>query len=157
MIGAVRTWLISVVAVSLLLAVVQTLAPEGTTRKAVSFTGGLLLLAVLLRPMLALDRLRVDLTGYREEVQEREEELISSFDQALAPVIAERTQAYISDKAAALGLTVTARVETQAGPDGVVVPWSAQIAGPWSAELSSYMERELGIPPERQVWHGEES
>ena len=157
MIGAARTWLTSVVAVSLLLAVVQTLVPEGTLRRTASFTGGLLLLVVLLRPLLALDELRLDLSGYREAVREREAELESSVDEALSSVIAERTEAYISDKAAALGLTVTARVEARTGADGVTVPWSAEVTGPWSSELSSYMAEELGIPPERQVYHGEES
>ena len=145
MIGAVREWLAAVVAVSLLLAAVQSLVPEGNLKRIASFTGGLLLLLVLLQPL-------EDLTGslaapdfgkYSRTVQDRQAEL----EQA----------AYIWDKAAELGLSVTVRVETAAGEAGVPLPWSAEVTGPWSQELSAYMERELGIPQERQVWHEQES
>ena len=47
MIAAVREWLTSVVAVTLLLTVAQTLIPEGNIRKIAAFTGGLALLAAL--------------------------------------------------------------------------------------------------------------
>ena len=53
----------------------------------------------------------------------------------------------------ALGLTVTARVETRPGEGGVPVPWSAEVTGPRSEALAAYMEQELGIPRGRQVWH----
>ena len=52
MIGAVRVWLTSIVMVTLLLSVAQTLIPEGTIRKIAGFTGGLILLVALLRPVL---------------------------------------------------------------------------------------------------------
>ena len=45
---AAREWLTAVVTVTLLLSVVQTLVPEGSLRKIAGFTGGLLLLAVLI-------------------------------------------------------------------------------------------------------------
>ena len=77
MIGAVRSWLTSIAAVTLMLTVVQTLVPEGTLRKISGFTGGLLLLAALLQPVLKTDlgRLRLDFSDYREAVQERTAEL----------------------------------------------------------------------------------
>ena len=40
MIDAVRSWLTSIAAVTLMLTVVQTLVPEGTQRKISGFTGG---------------------------------------------------------------------------------------------------------------------
>ena len=159
MIGAVREWLAAVVAVSLLLAAVQSLVPEGNLKRIASFTGGLLLLLVLLQPL-------EDLTGslavpdfgkYSRTVQDRQAELEQAEETLLAEGIASRTAAYIWDKAAELGLSVTVRVETAAGEAGVPLPWSAEVTGPWSQELSAYMERELGIPQERQVWHEQES
>ena len=75
---------------------------------------------------------------------------------ALKAGIAERTEAYISDKAAALGGTVRARVETRTGADGVPLPWSAELEGDYTEELAQWMETELGIPRERQDWHGQE-
>ena len=48
MMEAVRAWLTSVVLVSVLLSAAQSLIPPGTVRKAAGFTGGLILLLVLL-------------------------------------------------------------------------------------------------------------
>ena len=159
MIGALREWLTSIVVVTLLLSVAQTLVPEGSVRRVASFIGGLILLAALLRPVLGadLERLRLDLDGYEQALQEAREELASSGETELTERIEERTAAYISDKADALGLEVTVRVETDLGDDGVPVPSAAEVTGPWSEELASYMEKELGIPRERQVWHEREN
>ena len=158
MIGALREWLTSIVVVTLLLSVAQVLVPEGSIRRVASFVGGLILLAALLRPVLGadLERLRLDLDGYEQELQNAREEFSSAGDTELAERIAERTAAYISDKAEALGLEVTARVETDLGADGVPVPSGVEVTGTRSEELASYMEKELGIPRERQVWHERE-
>nr|WP_325229253.1 stage III sporulation protein AF [uncultured Oscillibacter sp.] len=155
MIGAVRSWLTSIAAVTLMLTVVQTLVPEGTLRKISGFTGGLLLLAALLQPVLKTDlgRLRLDFSDYEAAIGERAAELDVAGKEELAAIIAGRTAAYISDKADALGLRVTARVETEPGVDGTPLPASAELTGPYSRELVDWIAGELGIPAERQVWH----
>ena len=130
MIGLIRQWLTAVVLVTMLLSVAQTLVPEGTVRKITSFIGGLLLLVVMLQPLLRTD---------------------------LGQGIAERTAAYISDKAAGLGLTVTVRVETEPGADGTPLPERVYLEGTKSEELSHWLAEELGIPAERQVWNGQET
>lgn len=157
MIGAVREWLASIVMVTLLLSVAQTLIPAGTIRKITSFTGGLILLAALLQPLLGtdLERLRLDLGDYEDAIAARRAELESAEKDTMAELIAERTAAYISDKANTLGLAVTVRVETEAGDDGIPVPVSVELRGPRSEALTAYIEGELGIPRERQVWHEE--
>ena len=156
MIGAVRSWLTSIAAVTLMLTVVQTLVPEGTLRKISGFTGGLLLLAALLQPVLKTDlgRLRLDFSGYEEAIETRTAELDNAGKEELAAIIAGRTAAYI-DKADALGLgSITARVETEPGPDGETpIPASAVLTGPYSRALADWIAGELGIPAERQVWH----
>ena len=155
MIEAVRSWLTSIAAVTLMLTVVQTMVPEGTLRKISGFTGGLLLLAALLQPVLKTDlgRLRLDFSDYEEAVEIRAAELDAAGKEELAAIIAGRTAAYISDKADALGLRVTARVETEPGVDGTPLPASAELTGPYSRELADWITGELGIPAERQVWH----
>jgi stage III sporulation protein AF len=155
MMGAVRSWLTSVVVVSLLLSVAQTLIPEGSLRKIASFTGGLVLLVTLLRPLLGMDLSRLDLdrSDYGAAIQARQEELEAAGEEALSSLIAERTEAYISDKGDTLGLSVTVQVTTKTGKDGVPVPVSAELWGQRSEQLAAYMEEELGIPGERQVWH----
>ena len=159
MIGALREWLTSIVVVTLLLSVAQMLVPEGSIRRVASFAGGLILLVALLRPVLGadLERLRLDLDGYERELQNAREELSSAGDTEVAERIAERTAAYISDKADALGLEVKVRVETAPGEAGVSLPVKAEVTGPYSQELADFMTRELGIPAERQVWHEREN
>ena len=153
--GALREWLTSLVAVSMLLAVAQTLIPEGSIRKIASFTGGLILLAALLQPVLGADLSRLDLhlEDYEQAIESRQEELAAAGETELAAIIEDRTAAYISDKADALGLTVRVQVRTKSGDDGVPVPWQAELWGQRSPALAAYMEEELGIPGERQVWH----
>lgn len=157
MIGALREWLTSIVVVTMLLSVAQTLIPEGTIRKIAFFTGGLILLAALLQPVLRTDlgRLRLDLSDYAGAIEDCRAELDGAGKEELAGLIAERTAAYISDKANTLGLTVTARVETETGTDGVPVPVAVRLEGERSEALTAYIEGELGIPRERQVWHEE--
>ena len=155
MIGAVREWLSAVVAVAMLLTVAQALTPEGTIRKIASFTGGLILLVTLLQPVLGADLSRLDLNldTYGQAIQKRQAELEEAGSVELTGRIETQTAAYISDKADALGLTVTVRVETQPGASGVPVPWSAEVTGPRSEALAAYIEEELGIPRGRQIWH----
>lgn len=155
MIAAVRTWLISIITVSMLLSVTQILIPEGTIRKIASFTSGLILLVTLLQPVLGADLRRLDLhfRDYEAEIGIRQEELAAEGAHELKSIIETRTAAYISDKADALGLRVFVRVKSEPGSDGIPLPVSADIKGPWSEALAAYMERELGIPRERQVWH----
>ncbi len=155
MIGAVREWLSAVVAVAMLLTVAQALTPEGTIRKIASFTGGLILLVTLLQPVLGADLSRLDLNldTYGQAIQKRQAELEEAGSVELTERIETQTAAYISDKADALGLTVTVRVETQPGASGVPVPWSAEVTGPRSEALAAYIEEELGIPRGRQIWH----
>ena len=160
MIGAVREWLTSVVVVSLLLASAQSLVPEGSLKRIASFTGGLILLLAMLRPLADFgggERINLDFDGLAQEIEARRAELDQEGNTLLAQGIASKTAAYIWDKAASLGLSVTVRVETAPGEDGIPLPWSAEVTGERSAELAAYMERELGIPRERQVWHEEES
>ena len=153
--GALREWLTSLVAVSMLLSVAQTLVPEGSIRKISSFTGGLILLVVLLRPLLGADLSRLDLhlEDYGRAIGQRQEELGAAGEAELTGIIEERTAAYISDKADTLGLPVKVRVTAKSGKDGVPVPWQVELWGPRSTALANYMEAELGIPGERQVWH----
>ena len=73
MMEAVRAWLTSVVLVSVLLSAAQSLIPPGTVRKAAGFTGGLILLLVLLRPVLGadLEHLELDFDHYQAAVVTR--------------------------------------------------------------------------------------
>lgn len=105
MMEAVRAWLTSVVLVSVLLSAAQSLIPPGTVRKAAGFTGGLILLLVLLRPVLGadLEHLELDFDHYQAAVEERQEELADTQTEAMASIIAEQTEAYILEQSGRAG------------------------------------------------------
>ena len=159
MMETLRSWLTGIVIVTLLLSVLQTLVPEGSLRQIASFTGGLVLLAALAGPLLDLDLtgLEGDFSRWREEVEDRQAELLEAQETELSARIEEETAAYISDKGSELGVSVTARGETPTGGDGVPVPWSADLTGRRSAALEACLAEDLGIPAERQVWHERET
>lgn len=159
MMESLRTWIASIVAVTLLIAMAESLVPEGTMRRVAGFTGGLVLLLALVRPVLAggLPDLALETEQWTAAIEEEQASLSRQGEDALASLIAERTASYIWDKGAALGLEVTARVETRTGEAGLPVPQRVELEGPYSQELADYITQELNIPPERQVWNEQEN
>lgn len=159
MMESLRTWLSSIVAVTLLIAMAESLVPEGTMRRVAGFTGGLVLLLALVRPVLAggLPDLTLETEQWTAAIEEEQASLSRQGEDALAALIAERTASYIWDKGAALGLEVKANVETRTGEAGLPVPERVELEGPYSKELADYITHELNIPPERQVWNEQEN
>lgn len=156
MMAAVREWLAAVMVVSLLLTVAESLIPEGSIRKIAGFTGGLILLLTLLQPILRTDlgRLHLNMDDYGTEIASRRSELAEQSGKEQSRLIEKKTEAYILDKATQLGLRVTVRIHAEMGADGVPYPSKAELHGANSKALAAYIEEELGIPPERQDWHG---
>ena len=153
MMAAARAWLTAVVSVTLLLSVVQTLTPKGSLREIASFVGGLLLLAVLLRPLGDLSAVSLNLDAYRQTVEQRQAELEQEGQKELVGLIEAELESYISDKAADMGLTLRVQVTVEPDGSGVPVPVSVELTGPRSEVLSRWLETELGVPAERQVWN----
>ena len=100
------------------------------------------------------DWLALDLDGFSADRVALEEQYRDVSGQSLAAVIAERTGAYIEDKAHALGTEVTAEV-TVREEDGAFIPDRAVLFGEENAELSVLLTQELGIAPEKQEWRAE--
>ena len=154
--AALREWLTAVLATAVLLSLAERLAPEGSLRKLVSLTGGLILLLVLVRPVVGAwpGDIRLDYEEQSAGVERRLEELQTENGEKLAELIAEKTEAYISDKAAEYGLDCKAAVTVAPNGDGVPVPWSAELSCAPSEALAEELEQALGIPRERQVFYG---
>lgn len=157
MMESLREWLTSIVAVTMLLGVVQQLTGEGTVRKIASFTGGLVLLAAVLRPLPGLDieALIPDMERYSKMIETEMDALEEENRGELAGLIESRTSAYISEQAERMGYRVHAHVQTAPGPEDVPIPWSAELTGESSPALAAWIQTELGIPEERQVWNHE--
>lgn len=148
-----RSWLMSVTACAVLVSIAEQVTCGDTMRRAVRFTGGLLLMLALLRPLTAweADIPAFSFTDYRAAVGALEEQLTAQRNEALRAGIAAETEAYIEDKAEELGLDVRAGVKT-GERGGECVPVSVTLYGERSGALSALIARELGIAEERQTW-----
>ena len=153
-----KEWILSVVMVSMVVCMVRTAIPAGSTGKLAAFTGGLLLLLALLYPLpeIKVELQLLETVERREALAQRQEELTKETQSRLGNGIAQETAAYISDKANGLGVDISVRVNTQVNPEGIPVPVETVISGAYVPELAAYIEQELGIPAERQVWNEEE-
>ena len=132
-----RQWLLGVVSCAFLVSLLDQLTPEGSVRKLARFSGGLVLILCMLRPLGTAEprELALDLDGLSADRAALEEQYRDVSGQSLAAVIAERTGAYIEDKAHALGTEVTAEV-TVREEDGAFVPDRAVLFGEENAVLS---------------------
>ena len=151
-----RQWLLGVVSCAFLVSLLDQLTPEGSVRKLARFSGGLVLILCMLRPLGTAEprELALDLDGLSADRAALEEQYRDVSGQSLAAVIAERTGANIEDKAHALGAEVTAEV-TVREEDGAFIPDRAVLFGEENAELSVLLTQELGIAPEKQEWRTE--
>ena len=149
-----RQWLLGVTACALLVSLLERLCPAGAARQAARFTGGLLLLLAMLRPLADVnlnDLAAWEPGSYREAVARLELELAEKRDNAMSAGIAAETAAYIEDKAGQLGLAVRSEV-TVSARGGVPLPERVTLYGPYSAALACAITEELGVPEERQIW-----
>lgn len=157
MMGAVRGWLLGVTAAALVLALAETLAPEGGAKKVCRLAGGMALLLAAAGPLAGL----LDgglparaAEGWRDRARSYELELEEKNDLFYLSIIEEETAAYVMDKAKEFGFDCQAEVTYGYDEDGVPRPWEVTARGTWTREqreqLSRLLEEELGVPPQRQ-------
>ncbi len=155
--AALRSYLMALVACALLTALASALLPKGGARRAVRFACGLLTLVCAVRPLLHIDtqtlartfsRMELEQDTARTGVEVKNRELVSA-------IIKEKCETYILDKAAELGLALTAEV-TVGGEAVYPYPVAVRLTGAPNAEqklqLQRYIERELAIAKEEQTW-----
>lgn len=148
MIAALREWLLGVAACAAAAALSRELAGEGAAKEAVRFAGGLLVLLALLAPLASAQLPEVTLSV--ENVQTQEAHYREVQHQALANDIAQRTQAYIEDKARGMGLSV--RAEVTLTQDAVPLPSRVLLHGTYSAALTQVLTQELGLEQGSVIW-----
>ena len=157
MMDGIRQWLLGVLAAAMALSLLYALLPKGAVRGAARATGGLILLLVVLGPLAGLDL--SDLALRYQDLSrdmERQAEAYRQEGQAQLELgIQQRTAAYISEKAASLGIDCRVQVEVRT-EDGLPLPYGASLDVERDQVLSDYMAQELGIPVSRQSWQPEE-
>ena len=152
----VRQWLLGVACTALILAVAESLAPDGNVKKVCRLAGGLALMLAAVGPLLRLEAgaLADALEGYRAQVRSYEETLKEQNNLFYQTIIEENTAAYIADKAEKMGISCQAEVTISYDENGVPCPWEVTARGDWTDEARKAMERlledDLGVPPQRQ-------
>lgn len=127
-----KSWLVSIVCAAMVAAVADALSPKGFPKQLARYAGGLLVLLAVLGPVKRLDSkvigdtmadLKGRYSGYTEAFAEQNAEVTKA-------IIAEETAAYISDKAAGLGIT-QCRVEVRCRltEEGFPAPETVRVEG----------------------------
>ncbi len=151
----VRQWLLAVTAAAMLVALAESMCPDGPVKRAASLVGGIVLLFAVLQPFATgeIPFFSLDLAAYQTDANAAIEEFSAENDVLTKGIIEEKCAAYIVDKAQALGAgcqaAVTCRWESDtAVPDAVTV--TGELTGDQQAALSAIMTEDLGITQEKQ-------
>ena len=154
MMEGLRQWLLGITLTAFAAGLARQMAPEGREQAAVRLVGGLLLVLAILRPLGSWDweGLSLEAGAFRQETLQQTENYEEEQIAALSAIIAEKTAAYIWDKAEELGLSCEVEVTVTAGESGIPLPDTAIITGPYDPGLSALIEKEVGIPAGKQIW-----
>lgn len=150
-----RIWLLGIIVAALVLSVLYGLFPKGSVRAVSKATGGLILMLVILQPLLGNDwtHLEEKYLDYQESIDGQIENYRVENENELAGIIQEKTAAYITDKAAQIGVHCQVQVDTELR-SGIPYPSAVILDIPKNKELSDMIQRELEIPADRQQWLG---
>lgn len=151
-----RNYIFSIIVAALICGTVSGLTQNFQGKQAIRLLAGVLLASTLLKPVLTIknwkfpqwDALSQNASDY---VTEGKNAARSSWED----IIKEKTEAYILDKAAELGLTIQAEVRL----DKQGIPVGVQLCGKVTADLKSkletYIDEQIGITKENQIWTGQ--
>ena len=152
----IKSWLLGVTCAAMVLALAESLAPEGGVKRVCRLAGGLVLLLAAISPVVKLDVADISriTEDYRTAAEEYSQALEETNEFLYESIIAENASAYILDKAGALGMNCTVSVNIAHDQVGTPYPDSVTVCGVWTREqrdeLSRILENELGIPAQRQ-------
>jgi len=148
-----KTWLFGVIAAAMALSILYALVPKGALLTIAKCTGGLIMLLVVVRPLLALDpaALHIRYEEWYRLIGQQTEAYTAENQQKMEAIIQKETAAYISEKAAALGLSCNPEV-TCRQQDGVPFPTEVTLDIPKNAALSKIIAADLDIGEEAQHW-----
>ncbi len=154
MIQSIRQWMLGVILTAFAGGLARQLTPKGREEMFVRLVCGLLLTLAILQPLAGLDwtGTAFDFADLQRQAAEQADIYRTGQADALSRVIAEKTEAYICDKADRLGLQCSVTVTTAMGESGVPLPDTVTIRGSYSAALASCIKEEVGVAPEKQIW-----
>lgn len=152
--AGLRSWLLGIILTAFAGALARRITPPGKEQAMVRMVGALLLALALLKPLGSLPwtELSIEAGSFRGQAARQADTYRQNQQEELSAIIAEKTEAYIWDKALALGLDCVISVSVSAGESGIPLPDAVTITGAYSDELASWIEEGVGIPAEKQIW-----
>lgn len=160
--GAVRSWLLTVIAASLICALADALMPKGAVKRVGRLVCGLVLASAILSPLAGLDVESGQswLERHLASVEFQRAELEEEVNGQMKVIIEQEYAAYIVDKAAQLGAACSARTECRRD-GGLYLPQRVEVTGavppPLQSELVQIIVRDLGVPEEQIDFSEEEA
>ena len=142
----VKSWLLSIACAALIAALALALCPEGFPKKLTRWAGGLLLLLAVLGPVKRLEDgdMTDILAKYRLWPGDDIEAMAEENAEMRKAIIARQTAAYISDKAAALGIRdPQVWVSCRLTEDGFPAPESVEVQGSGTQEAWQALQRAI--------------
>lgn len=159
--AALKSWLLGILAASLLTAVARSVMPEGAVKSVGRLACSLVLFLAVARPVLGVNyaALTDALRDYAALASQTEEELTAVRNGMTESIIARETEAYIQDKTEELGLDCDAAVEWDWSGD-LPTPARVTVTGTITEEelevLSGSLTEELGLTREQIIYADEE-
>ena len=157
-----KGYLLRLTAAAILSSLIGQLAPKGSSGRGARLAAGLLVLVVAFSPIGELDTLDAarDLIKYMGGDPLQTDFLAKSNRELMSSLISSEAEAYILDKAYALGFSPEVAV-TVSVRKNYPVPWSVILEGQRTpaqqTALSTIIAKDLDIPEERQEWKTNES
>ncbi len=149
----IKDYLLSVTAAALICGIVVSLAGKSSISKLVKLLCGLFLAAAVIKPVIDVKLENIysftDNLAVNSELSVAAGEKMASDE--MKRIIKEKSEAYILDKAKALGAEITVEIALKD-----YVPAGVTIIGDISpfvkSSLTASIAQELNIPPEEQIW-----
>ena len=148
MMEMLQEWLLGLTAAALAVSLLTAMLPKGETiRRIAGLAGGLILLLAVVQPLLRVrwEELTWRYETYQREMDRQTEAYQAAYADSLSGDIADRTAAYISEKAASLGIDCRVQVEVRT-EDGLPLPYGASLDVERDQVLSDYMAQESPRP-----------
>ena len=148
-----KNWIVGLIVTCGVLSLCYAAVPKGRFRSILRCTGGLLLLFAVIQPLVQTNwsELVRNYDDWKAELDLQSEGYQKVQADALNVLIAEKTAAYIEEKATSMGVVCHAQVDCEQR-DGVPFPAAVSLDIPYEAALSELIERELDISSESQYW-----
>ena len=155
MIEWLRTWLLSLIAATLVLTIFYGVLPKNPVRSVARSIGAIILVLVLLKPLLGakFTNLKISFEDTRQRMDRQVQTYREDYQAQYEEIIAEQTAAYIQDRGIAYGISCQPMVDVR-WQEEVPLPYSVHMGIQYISGLAEEISQQLGIPEERQFWEG---